>query len=348
MERVIGAGGFGKVHCCIKKSLDDLNVMYAIKELDKMTIIEKSGHAEVFEEMRLLARLHHPLVCNIRYAFQDDRKLYLVGNIALGGDLKYRLGQNMKNTPVKISEAELRFDMFCIFEALHYLHSLQIIHRDIKPANMLIREDGYCLLTDFGISRIIPDGSKCIERSGTHGFMAPEIYLERHEHDRSYDMFSMGIAMYQLLTGSPPHSADTLENTEKWDSQEELDRLSDMPAKRMEAREYQGHVSTELVDLLRQLLFMQPEKRISWKLVRDHSFFDPINKDEVRSGKFVPPFKPNIAVANCDSTDMDVKEMFEDESAKPKPTAEQQKQFEGYAFDFTKRSSDLPLLEPKE
>lgn len=105
----------------------------------------------------------------MEYAFQDRDNLYLVMDLQMGGDLRYRLSRHKR-----FSEEKTRFFIACIIEALEYIHNKSIIHRDIKPENLVFDSNGYLKITDFGISRIWnPDNAK--ETSGTPGYMAPEV-----------------------------------------------------------------------------------------------------------------------------------------------------------------------------
>lgn len=120
-------------------------------------------------ERKLLSLLKHPFLINMFYAFQDLENLYLVTDLVNGGDLRYYLGKRKV-----FSEPETKFFICCIIVALEYLHKNGVIHRDIKPENLLLDEQGYVRLTDFGISRLYgPENAS--DTSGTPGYMAPEV-----------------------------------------------------------------------------------------------------------------------------------------------------------------------------
>lgn len=106
---------------------------------------------------------------NIRYAFQDRDNLYLCSDLLTGGDLRFHIGKRKRFT-----EVETRFMMGCLILGLEYMHSQSVIHRDMKPENIIMEENGYLRITDFGISKIWkPDNSS--DTSGTPGYMAPEV-----------------------------------------------------------------------------------------------------------------------------------------------------------------------------
>jgi serine/threonine protein kinase len=163
-ERCLGAGGFGKVYAVTKMTAPDKEKLFAIKELSKTVILGRKAVPEVFCELKMLTQLDYPLICNSWWAFQDEHNVYLLLDLALGGDLRYRMGQIKKSQPAGASkqlmpENELRYDCFAVLLAIVYLHKQGIIFRDLKPDNVLLQEGGYVLLTDFGISRFCAPGS---------------------------------------------------------------------------------------------------------------------------------------------------------------------------------------------
>jgi serine/threonine protein kinase len=100
-------------------------------------------------ERDLLAMINHPLIIHMHYAFEDRDKLYIITDLLVGGDLRYHMKKK-----IKFNEERLQFIMACCVAALEYMHSSGILHRDIKPENILFGKDGYCALTDLGISTI--------------------------------------------------------------------------------------------------------------------------------------------------------------------------------------------------
>jgi serine/threonine protein kinase len=120
-------------------------------------------------ERKLLAKLQHPFLVNIRYAFQDRDNLYLVSDLLTGGDLRFHIGKRKR-----FNEVETRFMMGCLILGLEYMHSQSVIHRDMKPENIIMEENGYLRITDFGISKIWKEDNSA-DTSGTPGYMAPEV-----------------------------------------------------------------------------------------------------------------------------------------------------------------------------
>lgn len=125
MGYVIGKGGFGKVW---KVEMKKNTKIYAMKEMYKTKIIDKKSINSVMNERTLLAKLKHPFLVNMSYAFQDRENLYLVMDYVNGGDLRYHIGKRRRFT-----EVETKFFLACIILSLQYLHGNKVIHRDIKP-----------------------------------------------------------------------------------------------------------------------------------------------------------------------------------------------------------------------
>lgn len=100
-------------------------------------------------ERQILTQLHNPFLVNMYYAFQDRENLYLVMDLLNGGDLRYHICRYRR-----FDEETTRFFVACLVAGLEYCHEKQIIHRDIKPENLVIDDDGYVRITDFGIARV--------------------------------------------------------------------------------------------------------------------------------------------------------------------------------------------------
>jgi serine/threonine protein kinase len=110
-----------------------------MKTLQKTVILERNHVAMVMKERNLLARLHCPQLVNMHYAFQDDRNLFIVMDVCLGGDLHYQL----THSPLRcFSEDQARFYAAGIILGLEYMHGVGVMHRDIKPENLLLDRRG--------------------------------------------------------------------------------------------------------------------------------------------------------------------------------------------------------------
>ena len=194
-QYAIGRGGFGKVW---KVEMKRTKELLAMKEMQKLRVINKRSVHSVMNERKILEMLKNSFIVNMHFAFQDRENLYLVLDLKNGGDLMYHISRTKK-----FSEIQVRFFIACITNGLNYIHNNGILHRDIKPENLVFDEKGYLHITDFGIARIwTPENSK--DTSGTPGYMAPEVIF-RQNHDIAADYFAVGVILYELMIGRRPY-----------------------------------------------------------------------------------------------------------------------------------------------
>ena len=209
---VIGVGGFSVVRCALKlsdKKHDEQ--IYAVKQISKAKCLARpTGRAAVLAELQILKVLSasstcSDWICGLRHAFQDDKSLYMVMEHAIG-DLRFHLKRQAYG---RFSERMVRFYTTQLVRGLCSIHEHGILHRDIKPENILLDSDGYAKIADFGISKVVfaPE-FLCTATSGTHGYMAAEIYRRNpkpsHGHSFSADWFSLGVLLHELLIGVRP------------------------------------------------------------------------------------------------------------------------------------------------
>ena len=157
-------------------------------------------------EAKSLAKLTHPNIVSIIDYGDYEGSPYLVMPYLQGGTLKEMLGQPM---PYQKAAALLA----PIADALGYAHQKGIVHRDVKPGNILVTEGGLPMLTDFGIARLLEnEETQTLTGTGvgvgTPEYMSPEQGLGR-EVDGRTDIYSLGVVLYEIVTGRKPYSADT-------------------------------------------------------------------------------------------------------------------------------------------
>lgn len=207
----LGAGGFGYVKKATKLCGDDTGITYAIKIMRKDALLaRRKGVHCVMTELSILVQLDHPFICNAQYAFQDTQHLYLILDYCSGGDMRYNLAHSPNR---RFSEEIVRFYAAQLILAIEYCHSVHTLHRDVKPENILLTESGYIKLTDFGVSRRVhPSTMECDSSSGTHGYMAMEIYFPFHKHGPPADWFALGVTLHEFATGRRPFESALLKS----------------------------------------------------------------------------------------------------------------------------------------
>ncbi|XP_024391162.1 serine/threonine-protein kinase AtPK2/AtPK19 isoform X2 [Physcomitrium patens] len=193
--RVVGQGAFGKVFQVQKIGTSEI---YAMKVMRKQNILKKNQGSYMKAERDILTKVVHPYIVQLRYSFQTRSKLYLVLDFINGGHLFFQLYRQGT-----FSEDLARMYTAEIVLALAHLHKNGIIHRDLKPENILLDAEGHVMLTDFGLAKEVKEDSPSKSLCGTMEYMAPEI-VQHKGHGKAADWWSVGILLYEMLTGEPP------------------------------------------------------------------------------------------------------------------------------------------------
>jgi serine/threonine-protein kinase len=199
--RVLGKGAMGLVYEGRDPNLDRRVAIKTIK-VENLSSEEAAEYEIRFRtEARSAARLQHPNIVSVYDSDRDGDIAYLVMEFIQGEDLKHHLDKGVRYTLQQATDI-----MSDLLSALDYAHRQNIVHRDIKPANLLIESSGRIKLTDFGVARIQDSGEATRTKGtmvGTLKYMSPE-QLRGLPIDARSDLFSAGIVLYQLLTGTRP------------------------------------------------------------------------------------------------------------------------------------------------
>uniref|UniRef100_A0A8B9SRB7 Ribosomal protein S6 kinase n=1 Tax=Anas platyrhynchos TaxID=8839 RepID=A0A8B9SRB7_ANAPL len=318
---------YGKVFLVRKVSGHDAGKLYAMKVLKKATIVQKAKTTEhTRTERQVLEHIRQsPFLVTLHYAFQTDTKLHLILDYINGGELFTHLSQRER-----FSENEVQIYIGEIVLALEHLHKLGIIYRDIKLENILLDSDGHVVLTDFGLSKefLTDENERAYSFCGTIEYMAPDIVRGGDTgHDKAVDWWSVGVLMYELLTGASPFTVDGEKN-----SQAEISRriLKSEPP-------YPQEMSALSKDIIQRLLMKDPKKRLGCgptdaDEIKQHPFFQNINWDDLAAKKVSAPFKPVIR------DELDVSNFAEeftemDPTYSPAATPQTSERiFQGYSF----------------
>ena len=136
---------------------------------------------------------------NTEYVFSDPARIYFVMKFARGGDLFNHLKKQRR-----FKEEQAKFYISNICQAIGFLHSNEIIHRDIRPENILMQEDGYLCLSNFGVAKKLEKADEVAQSYfGDLDYQSPEMLLEEG-HSYPTDWWSVGILAYQFVVGIPP------------------------------------------------------------------------------------------------------------------------------------------------
>uniref|UniRef100_A0A3P9NY30 Si:ch211-195b13.1 n=1 Tax=Poecilia reticulata TaxID=8081 RepID=A0A3P9NY30_POERE len=254
---------------------------YAVKVLQKKIILKKKEQKHIMAERSVLMKnVQHPFLVGLHYSFQTTDKLYFVLDYVNGGELFYHLQRERV-----FLEPRARFYAAEIASALGYLHSLHIVYRDLKPENILLDSQGHIVLTDFGLCKegLEPNGTTSTF-CGTPEYLAPEV-LQKQAYDRTVDWWCLGSVLYEMLYGLPPfYSRNTAEMYNNI--------LHKAPV-------LKPNVSNAGRELLEGLLQKERCSRLGaqddFLELKHHSFFSPINWDDLMAKKVAPPFVPSVS-----------------------------------------------------
>lgn len=287
---VIGTGTYATVRRAVSiKTKQEV----AIKIIDRLkagsTNLTKSWK-EQLNEATLLEKLDHPCIIKLLETVVTPEKLYIVMELAKGGELFDRL---LLGAYPESSAKELVRN---IVHGIHYLHGKGIIHRDLKPENILLisaSSEVDIKLADFGVAKEESGGRKTF--CGSLAYIAPEVLQRKHtvhgtgKYGKSADMWSLGIVTYIILTGRPPfHESSDLSTAQQ------LDRLLKFTQKTVSG------LSMKAKHFLKSLLVIDPSLRMTSAEALEHPWFDGLSEVErVSISKHNTPVpeesKPNIA-----------------------------------------------------
>jgi CRP-like cAMP-binding protein len=284
----LGCGAFGRVKLCKEPKSDRF---FALKCQSKAAIVESGLEEHVLNEMRVMKKVDHPLIAKLYVALQDTRYIYFVLELLQGGELFTHL-----RSKGKLPEQAARFYAASVVYAFATLHAKKIAYRDLKPENLVMNENGYVKLVDFGLAKQLISG-KTWTLCGTPDYLAPEIILNEG-HDLAVDYWALGVLIFEMVVGAPPFYAD--------DPMEVYEKiLGGNPA-------MPTFFTRNLSDLIKKLLRSQQGKRLgntrgSTAAVIKHKWFSSFDWAGLESAEMKPPYKPSIQskddVSNFDAFD---------------------------------------------
>ena len=274
---LIGTGSLGKVILVRYKKNKNI---YAMKELSKSKIKINKQEEHSKSERDLMIELTSPFIVNIKFAFQDETKLYIVSEFLQGGDMFY----HMHHSTINFTESTVKFYIIELILAIEFLHENNVIYRDLKPENILMNSEGHIKISDFGLSKKLENQKdKAYTLCGTLQYLAPEI-LKNKGYDKSVDWWSLGCIYYEMLTGNLPFKTNG--------NKINLDVLE-------EKIDFDENMNPLLINLISQLLNVNPKKRLGYgaqdaKKIKEHQYFNDVDWNKYLNKEIEPPFVPKL------------------------------------------------------
>ncbi|KAM6997891.1 cGMP-dependent protein kinase 2 isoform 2-T2 [Tautogolabrus adspersus] len=265
----LGMGGFGRVELV---KLKDEDTAFALKCIKKKHIVDTRQQEHIYSEKNILQQTNSVFIIRLFRTFHDDKYVYMLLEACLGGELWTVLR-----------------DMFCtgcVLEAFDYLHTMGIVYRDLKPENLLLDAEGYVKMADFGFAKKIGRGKKTWTFCGTPEYVAPEVILSKG-HDFGADCWSLGILIFELLTGNPPFAgSDPI-------------KIYTMVLHGIEKVDFPKRIGKRPDDLIRRLCKLNPVERLGNKKngiidIKKHKWFQGFNWEGLRRHKLLSPLRREL------------------------------------------------------
>lgn len=208
LGRLLGRGSFAKVY--LGSLLDNADTEVAVKVIDKAATVDAAMEPRIIREVSAMRRLHHhPNILKLHEVMATKSKIYLVMELAQGGELFAKLSRCRR-----FSESTARRYFQQVVSALRFCHQNGVVHRDIKPQNLLLDHNGLLKITDFGLSALSEHKIDGLMQTacGTPAYSAPEVVSRKGYDGEKADAWSCGILLYVFLVGSLPFDDGNLSN----------------------------------------------------------------------------------------------------------------------------------------
>ncbi|CAF1002333.1 unnamed protein product [Rotaria sp. Silwood1] len=251
LNETLGTGSFGKV----KKAYHQLTRhTVAIKIVNRTKIKQLDVVGKIRREIQNLRLFRHPHIIKLYQVISTPTDIFMVMEYVSGGELfDYIVKKG------KLSEAEARPFFQQIISGVDYCHRHMVVHRDLKPENLLLDDASHVKIADFGLSNMMKDGELLKTSCGSPNYAAPEVVSGELYAGQEVDIWSCGIILYALLTGTLPFDDDNVQVLFK------KIRSGVFPIP--------DYLNPSVVDLLQKMLRVDPVRRATIKDIREHEWF---------------------------------------------------------------------------
>jgi serine/threonine protein kinase len=278
--KAIGSGGMADVYLAVQKKLDR---MVAIKVMQPEIFRSPVTTKRFVREAKTLSKLVHPNIITVFDVGKVEDTYYIVMEY-LHGSLKDKIEKQRKIPPAEALQIVRQ-----VADALYYAHKIGFIHRDVKPDNILFRKDGTPVVVDFGIARPVDTETRLTKTGmsiGTPNYISPEQARGQKVDGRS-DIYSLGVVLYEMLTGKLPYKSENTLGVVIKHLQEPVPKLTGS------LKQYQA--------LLDKMMSKEKSKRVRSKKELDEITKSFMNNDPIKVTK---PVRRKKAASDMDKTQM--------------------------------------------
>jgi cyclin-dependent kinase-like len=285
---IVGEGAYGVVYKCKNKITNEFVAIKKFKETDDEIVIKTMKR-----ELEMLKKIKHENIVEYKESFIHKKNLYLVFEY-----VEKNLLELLQETPNGISPPKIKYLIYQLIKAIKYLHSKNIIHRDIKPENLLINPDLKLKLCDFGFAREVKlnmennNISQMTDYVATRWYRAPELLLSEGIYGPEVDYWAIGCIMGELIDGNPIFPGDDeydqlnyiikiignlpIQFTEMFYENPIFQGKDLLFVDKIESldKRYLGKISKDAIDFMKQLLRIDPSKRLNGDTVFKHKYYE--------------------------------------------------------------------------
>merc|ERR1712228_1164808 len=271
---ILGRGAFGTVKLVTDPASSK---SYALKAIRKNQVVEMGQQSHILNEKKVMSLLDNPFLVNMLATYKDEYRVYFLLDACLGGEL-FTILRKMRS----FDEPTARFYASCVIEAFDYMHRIDCIYRDLKPENLVLTNQGYLKVTDFGFAKIVPN--KTFTLCGTPDYLAPEI-VTGQGHGKGVDWWTLGILIYEMLASFPPFFDDEPMMTYRKIIQGKF--------------KFPRYLSAQSKDLISKFLKPKSTKRLGVikggaASIREHPWFKDFNWNNLNQQTIKPPIKNKV------------------------------------------------------
>jgi cGMP-dependent protein kinase len=270
----LGKGGYGYVELVKHKRTA---MTYALKTLSRAHVVRTRSQNNVLNEKNMLALMDSPYIIRLYATYKDKTRLLFLLEPCLGGELFHLL----RDRGI-FNEKAARFYAASVILALEEIHNNGVVYRDLKPENLLLDNEGFIKVTDFGLSKLIGE-QRTFTVCGTPHYLSPEI-IQGTGHTKSVDLWCLGVLIYEMLTGRPPF----YHPGERGDHISLYRRITSVDF------ESSSHFTVHSWDVITKLLQYKSAMRLSIPALKEHPWFSPIDWRELQRRNIRAPIIPFV------------------------------------------------------